>query len=107
MLLMLVAQEWFTASAMQSPIVQGLRQTQSTYTDSAGPSPSFPSSESPATSDNGSWSQALLGSPIAADLIALSPNKRKADVFPTDLPAKSIRHAMAEGFAFEDTVAVL
>lgn len=104
----LFSKEWFTASALQSPIVQGLRQTQSTYTDSASSSPSsLASSASPASSDNGTWSQALLESPIAADLIALSPNKRKADVFPTDLPAKSIRHAMAEGFAFEDIVAVL
>lgn len=93
---------------MQSPIVQGLRRTQNTYADSASPpSSSFASSESPASSDNESWSQALLESPIAADLIALSPKKHKADVFPTNLPAKSIRHAMAEGFAFEDIVAVL
>lgn len=104
---------------MQSPIVHGARRTQSTYADSASPASqlSLSSSSSPSTQSStaspasseppANWSHALLESPIAADLIVLSPHKRKADVFPTDLPPKVIRHAMAEGFAFDDIIAVL
>ncbi|TYZ59296.1 hypothetical protein PybrP1_006572, partial [[Pythium] brassicae (nom. inval.)] len=104
-----VMKEWFTASAMQSPIVHGARQAHSTYTESPNLSslPTSAASASPPSSDSSSWPQALLESPVAADLIALSPNKRKPDVFPTDLPPKVIRHAIAEGFALEEIVAVL
>lgn len=90
---------------MQSPIVHGARQSQSTYTES--PNLSSLSASSPLSSDGSSWSQALLESPVAADLIALSPNKRKSDVFPTDLPPKVLRHAIAEGFSLDEIVAVL
>lgn len=105
----IMMKDWFTASAMQSPIVHGARQAHSTYTESPNLSSlSTPSaSASPPSTDSSSWPQALLESPVAADLIALSPNKQKSDVFPTDLPPKVIRHAIAEGFSLEDIVAVL
>ncbi|KAF1334898.1 hypothetical protein FI667_g1746, partial [Globisporangium splendens] len=98
-------QEWFAASAMQSPIVHGAHQAQSTYL-SASPA-SSPTESLAASSADSSLSQALLESPMATDLIALSPNKRKAEVFPTDLPPKVIRHAMAQGFAFGEIIATM
>uniref|UniRef100_K3WGE0 Uncharacterized protein n=1 Tax=Globisporangium ultimum (strain ATCC 200006 / CBS 805.95 / DAOM BR144) TaxID=431595 RepID=K3WGE0_GLOUD len=93
---------------MQSPIVHGAHQTQSAYLSASPASSSSLSTDSlAASSTDSSLSQTLLESPMAADLIALSPNKRKTDVFPTDLPPKVIRHAMAQGFALDEIIAVL
>ncbi|GMF54903.1 unnamed protein product [Phytophthora fragariaefolia] len=49
----------------------------------------------------------MLHSALVGDLVSLSPNKRKDDMFPADFPPKVIRQAMAKGFSLDDIVAVM
>ncbi|ETK88044.1 hypothetical protein F441_07792 [Phytophthora nicotianae CJ01A1] len=88
-------QDWFTASALQNPLVSGIDQVKKTYTNEEG------------ISSGSSVSQAMLQSPLVEDLMALSPNKKKDDIFPPDFPPKIIRQAMAKGFAVNEVIAVI
>ncbi|ETN10071.1 hypothetical protein PPTG_10805 [Phytophthora nicotianae INRA-310] len=88
-------QDWFTASALQNPLVSGIDQVKKTYTHEEG------------ISSGSSVSQAMLQSPLVEDLMALSPNKKKDDIFPPDFPPKIIRQAMAKGFAVSEVIAVI
>ncbi|KUF88995.1 hypothetical protein AM587_10002163 [Phytophthora nicotianae] len=88
-------QDWFTASALQNPLVSGIDQVKKTYTNEED------------ISSGSSVSQAMLQSPLVEDLMALSPNKKKDDIFPPDFPPKIIRQAMAKGFAVSEVIAVM
>lgn len=44
---------------------------------------------------------------MAEDLVALSPNKLRSEVFPDEMPAQVVRQAMADGFDLDDIVAVM
>ncbi|KAG3098942.1 hypothetical protein PI125_g15208 [Phytophthora idaei] len=87
-------QDWFTASALQNPLVSGIDQVTKTYSEEGN-------------SSGTSVSQAMLRSPLVEDLVALSPNKKKTDIFPPDFPPKLIRQAMAKGFALNEVIAVM
>ncbi|KAG1710990.1 hypothetical protein DVH05_013710 [Phytophthora capsici] len=88
-------QDWFTASALDNPLVAGIEQVTTTY-----------STEERHSSEN-SVSQAMLHSALVEDLVALSPNKNRDDLFPAEFPASVIRHAMAKGFVLDEVVAVM
>jgi hypothetical protein len=90
-------QAWLTASALESPIVRGADSMVSAFAlDNAVEVPEgFP------------LAHAILQSPIAKDLVALSPTKIKSDVFPDNLPDNVIRQATYEGFTIAETVAVM
>ncbi|KAL4087353.1 hypothetical protein PRIC1_013246 [Phytophthora ramorum] len=88
-------QDWFTASTLQNPLVNGIDQVTKTYSSEQG------------NSNGSSVSQAMLQSGFVGDLIALSPNKRKDEVFPADFPPNVIRHAMAKGFSVDEVIAVM
>ncbi|KAE9355570.1 hypothetical protein PR003_g2771 [Phytophthora rubi] len=88
-------QDWFTASALENPLISGIDQVTKAYSSEEG------------NSTGSSVSQAMLQSALVEDLVALSPNKRKNEVFPPDFPPKVIRQAMAKGFSLDDIVAVM
>ncbi|KAJ8566812.1 hypothetical protein ON010_g6310 [Phytophthora cinnamomi] len=88
-------QDWFTASALENPLVSGIDQVTKAYSSDEG------------NSSGSSVSQAMLQSALVEDLVALSPNKRKGDLLPPDFPPKVIRQAMAKGFSLSDTIAVM
>ncbi|KAE9219220.1 hypothetical protein PF002_g16256 [Phytophthora fragariae] len=88
-------QNWFTASALENPLISGIDQVTKAY------------SSEEENSTGSSVSQAMLQSALVEDLVALSPNKRKNEVFPPDFPPKVIRQAMAKGFSLDDIVAVM
>ncbi|RLN10642.1 hypothetical protein BBJ28_00005211 [Nothophytophthora sp. Chile5] len=96
----LMMQEWFTASALQNPLIKGVDRVTKTYKGATDITPC-------GNPTDGSLSQAILQSSVAEDLVALSPNKRKEEVFPVDLPPTIIRHALAKGFGLNDVVAVI
>ncbi|KAL3671639.1 hypothetical protein V7S43_003552 [Phytophthora oleae] len=79
-------QDWFTASALDNPVVAGIDHVTKTY------------STEERHSSMSSVSQAMLHSSLVDDLVALSPNKKKDDLFPAEFPATVIRQAMAKGF---------
>jgi hypothetical protein len=81
---------------LQNPLVNGIDQVSKTY-----------SSEEEGNSSGSSVAQAMLHSALVEDLVALSPNKRKDEVFPADFPPKVIRQAMAKGFALDEVIAVM
>ncbi|KAG6959433.1 hypothetical protein JG687_00008790 [Phytophthora cactorum] len=87
-------QDWFTASALQNPLVSGIDQVTKMYSEEGN-------------SSGTSVSQAMLQSPLVEDLVALSPNKTKTDIFPPNFPPKVIRQAMAKGFALNEVIAVM
>ncbi|KAG3175409.1 hypothetical protein PC128_g17745 [Phytophthora cactorum] len=87
-------QDWFTASALQNPLVSGIDQVTKMYSEECN-------------SSGTSVSQAMLQSPLVEDLVALSPNKTKTDIFPPNFPPKVIRQAMAKGFALNEVIAVM
>ncbi|TMW56409.1 hypothetical protein Poli38472_006419 [Pythium oligandrum] len=89
-------QEWFTASALESPIVKGAQTTKSTWS----------STEKESFSTDDTLSHAILNSPMASDLSSLSPNSQD-DVFPYNLPPMVVRYAMCEGFPLGEIVAVM
>ncbi|POM75929.1 LOW QUALITY PROTEIN: Hypothetical protein PHPALM_6898 [Phytophthora palmivora] len=49
----------------------------------------------------------MLQSALVEDLVALSPNKSKDDLFPADFPSIVIRQAMAKGFSLDEVIAVM
>ncbi|KAI9989557.1 hypothetical protein PInf_019842 [Phytophthora infestans] len=83
-------QDWFSASALQHPLVSGIDQLTKTYISSGSSVP-----------------HAILQSPLVEDLVALSPKKKKDDIFPSDFPPKIIRQAIAKGFALNEVIAVM
>ncbi|OWZ23655.1 hypothetical protein PHMEG_0001427 [Phytophthora megakarya] len=88
-------QEWFTASALQNPLINGMDEVNKMYSNEEG------------NSIRSSVSQAMLQSAFVEDLVALSPNKRKDDLFPADFPPKVIRQALAKGFSLDEVIAVM
>lgn len=88
-------QDWFTASALENPLISGIDQVTKAYSSEEG------------NSSGSSVSQAMLQSALVEDLVALSPNKTKDEVFPPNFPPKVIRQAMAKGFSLDDIVAVM
>ncbi|KAG7387726.1 hypothetical protein PHYPSEUDO_013731 [Phytophthora pseudosyringae] len=89
-------QDWFTASALQNPLINGIDQVTKTYNRDEG-----------GNSNGSSVSQAMLQSALVEDLVVLSPNKRRGDVFPADFPPNVIRQALAKGFALDAVIAVM
>lgn len=101
-----------TVSALESPIIRQCGQLADAY--SSGSSKLTISSYGSATPDSSfgsslgsSLSSELINSPMAEDLVALSPNKLRSEVFPDEMPPHVIRQAMAVGFGLDDIVAVM
>ncbi|GMF29690.1 unnamed protein product [Phytophthora lilii] len=88
-------QEWFTASAMQHPIINSVGQVNKAY------------SSDECNSSGSSVSQAILQSALVEDLVALSPNKKKDEVLHPEFPPNVIRQAMTKGFLLDDVIAVM